>query len=73
VPLSRAQRSAARTYTCDAPACSPRSRTSPAPSLQLRHERHRYHQQYLAKNPDGYYPDHGTGASCPVGMFAKES
>jgi peptide-methionine (S)-S-oxide reductase len=31
-----------------------------------------YHQQYLWKNPDGYCPDHGTGVSCPVGLFAKE-
>jgi peptide-methionine (S)-S-oxide reductase len=30
------------------------------------------HQQYLAKNPAGYCPDHGTGVSCPVGLFAKE-
>jgi peptide-methionine (S)-S-oxide reductase len=27
-----------------------------------------YHQQYLAKNPAGYCPDHGTGVSCPVGL-----
>ncbi len=27
-----------------------------------------YHQQYLAKNPRGYCPDHGTGVSCPVGL-----
>jgi peptide-methionine (S)-S-oxide reductase len=27
-----------------------------------------YHQQYLAKNPWGYCPDHGTGVSCPVGL-----
>ncbi len=27
-----------------------------------------YHQQYLAKNPDGYCPDLGTGVSCPVGL-----
>jgi peptide-methionine (S)-S-oxide reductase len=27
-----------------------------------------YHQQYLAKNPDGYCPDHGTGVACPVGL-----
>jgi peptide-methionine (S)-S-oxide reductase len=26
-----------------------------------------YHQQYLAKNPYGYCPDHSTGVSCPVG------
>ena len=27
-----------------------------------------YHQQYLARNPDGYCPDQGTGVSCPVGL-----
>ena len=27
-----------------------------------------YHQQYLAKNPDGYCPDHGTGVACPLGL-----
>jgi peptide-methionine (S)-S-oxide reductase len=27
-----------------------------------------YHQQYLAKNPFGYCPDHSTGLSCPVGI-----
>ena len=27
-----------------------------------------YHQQYLAKNPFGYCPDHSTGVSCPVGL-----
>jgi peptide-methionine (S)-S-oxide reductase len=26
------------------------------------------HQQYLAKNPNGYCPDHGTGVACPVGL-----
>lgn len=29
-----------------------------------------YHQQYLAKNPDGYCGLGGTGVSCPVGAFA---
>jgi peptide-methionine (S)-S-oxide reductase len=29
-----------------------------------------YHQQYLAKNPDGYCGLGGTGVSCPVGMPA---
>jgi peptide-methionine (S)-S-oxide reductase len=29
-----------------------------------------YHQQYLAKNPNGYCPDHGTGVSCPIGLGA---
>jgi peptide-methionine (S)-S-oxide reductase len=27
-----------------------------------------YHQQYLAKNPQGYCPDHSTGVACPVGL-----
>jgi peptide-methionine (S)-S-oxide reductase len=26
-----------------------------------------YHQQYLAKNPFGYCPDHSTGVACPIG------
>ncbi len=29
-----------------------------------------YHQQYLAKNPDGYCGLGGTGVSCPVGVAA---
>ena len=29
-----------------------------------------YHQQYLAKNPDGYCGLGGTGISCPVGVRA---
>ncbi len=31
-----------------------------------------YHQQYLAKNPDGYCGLGGTGVSCPVGLVAPE-
>jgi peptide-methionine (S)-S-oxide reductase len=27
-----------------------------------------YHQQYLAKNPDGYCGLGGTGVSCPIGL-----
>ena len=27
-----------------------------------------YHQQYLAKNPNGYCGLGGTGVSCPVGV-----
>ncbi|HNG00166.1 MAG TPA: peptide-methionine (S)-S-oxide reductase, partial [Pseudomonadota bacterium] len=27
-----------------------------------------YHQQYLAKNPDGYCGHGGTGVACPVGL-----
>ena len=29
-----------------------------------------YHQQYLAKNPNGYCGIGGTGVSCPVGTSA---
>jgi peptide-methionine (S)-S-oxide reductase len=29
-----------------------------------------YHQQYLAKNPDGYCGLGGTGVSCPIGLGA---
>jgi peptide-methionine (S)-S-oxide reductase len=32
-----------------------------------------YHQQYLAKNPNGYCPVFATGVSCPVGLFAPSS
>lgn len=27
-----------------------------------------YHQQYLAKNPAGYCPDHSTGVACAIGL-----
>ncbi|WP_407641507.1 peptide-methionine (S)-S-oxide reductase MsrA [Conexibacter woesei] len=30
-----------------------------------------YHQQYLAKNPDGYCGLGGTGVSCPIGLAAS--
>jgi peptide-methionine (S)-S-oxide reductase len=30
-----------------------------------------YHQQYLAKNPNGYCGLGGTGVSCPVGLARK--
>jgi peptide-methionine (S)-S-oxide reductase len=32
-----------------------------------------YHQQYLAKNPNGYCGLGGTGVSCPVGLVARSS
>jgi peptide-methionine (S)-S-oxide reductase len=31
-----------------------------------------YHQQYLAKNPNGYCGIGGTGMSCPVGVAKAE-
>ncbi|MBA3778139.1 MAG: peptide-methionine (S)-S-oxide reductase MsrA [Chloroflexi bacterium] len=27
-----------------------------------------YHQQYLARKPNGYCPDHSTGVACPIGL-----
>ena len=38
---------------------------APAPEFYYAEE---YHQQYLAKNPDGYCGLGGTGVSCPVGV-----
>ncbi|MBL8696890.1 MAG: peptide-methionine (S)-S-oxide reductase MsrA [Alphaproteobacteria bacterium] len=32
-----------------------------------------YHQQYLAKNPNGYCGLGGTGVSCPIGLAAAAS
>jgi peptide-methionine (S)-S-oxide reductase len=39
----------------------------PAPEFYYAED---YHQQYLAKNPDGYCGLGGTGVSCPVGIGA---
>ena len=32
-----------------------------------------YHQQYLAKNPNGYCGLGGTGVACPAGLLSAES
>ncbi len=32
-----------------------------------------YHQQYLAKNPNGYCPDHSTGVACPIGLGVRSA
>ena len=39
----------------------------PAPDFYYAEE---YHQQYLAKDPDGYCGLGGTGVSCPIGLGA---
>src|SRR6201994_3324245 len=39
----------------------------PAPEFYFAED---YHQQYLAKNPDGYCGLGGTGVTCPVGVTA---
>jgi len=38
---------------------------APAPDFYYAEE---YHQQYLAKNPNGYCGIGGTGVSCPIGL-----
>lgn len=38
---------------------------APAPTFYYAED---YHQQYLAKNPDGYCGLGGTGVACPVGV-----
>jgi peptide-methionine (S)-S-oxide reductase len=43
---------------------------APAPEFYFAED---YHQQYLAKNPDGYCGLGGTGVSCPVGVTAAAS
>jgi peptide-methionine (S)-S-oxide reductase len=43
---------------------------APAPPFYYAEE---YHQQYLAKNPDGYCGLGGTGVACPVGLGAPAS
>jgi peptide-methionine (S)-S-oxide reductase len=41
---------------------------APAPELYYAED---YHQQYLAKNPDGYCGIGGTGARCPIGAGSR--
>ena len=38
---------------------------APAPAFYYAED---YHQQYLARNPNGYCGLGGTGLSCPVGL-----
>jgi peptide-methionine (S)-S-oxide reductase len=42
----------------------------PAPAFYYAED---YHQQYLAKNPNGYCGHGGTGVSCPVGIGAARA
>jgi peptide-methionine (S)-S-oxide reductase len=43
---------------------------APAPPFYYAED---YHQQYLAKNPDGYCGIGGTGVSCPIGVPSAAS
>jgi peptide-methionine (S)-S-oxide reductase len=40
----------------------------PAPEFYFAED---YHQQYLAKVPNGYCPDHSTGVACPIGTGVR--
>jgi peptide-methionine (S)-S-oxide reductase len=42
---------------------------APAPEFYYAED---YHQQYLAKNPDGYCGIGGTGVACPIGLVTAE-
>ena len=42
----------------------------PVPTFYFAEE---YHQQYLAKNPDGYCGIAGTGVACPIGLGVAAS
>ena len=42
----------------------------PAPEFYYAED---YHQQYLAKNPNGYCGLGGTGVSCPVGVLSNRT
>jgi len=42
---------------------------APAPTFYYAED---YHQQYLAKNPNGYCGMGGTGVSCPIGVARTE-
>ena len=41
---------------------------APAPTFYFAED---YHQQYLAKNPNGYCGHGGTGISCPIGVVRR--
>ena len=43
---------------------------APAPDYYFAED---YHQQYLAKVPNGYCPDHSTGVACPIGLGVRST
>jgi len=47
--------------------------TSEVQALDTYYYAEDYHQQYLAKNPDGYCGIGGTGVSCPIGPGIDQS
>jgi peptide-methionine (S)-S-oxide reductase len=47
--------------------------TTEISSLDTFYYAEEYHQQYLAKNPDGYCGLGGTGVTCPIGTGVASS
>ena len=68
-PSASRERVPARAHATPATARS-RPRSPPAGPFYYAEP---YHQQYLAKNPNGYCGLGGTGVTCPVGLVATES
>ena len=68
---AEASRDALRRRSSATPATA-RSRRSSQPPGRSTTPRP-YHQQYLAKNPNGYCGIGGTGVSCPVGVGVSQS
>ncbi len=64
---AEASRGAYAARLADAGYGSPSTEIREAPELYYAED---YHQQYLAKNPDGYCGLDGTGVSCPVGVVS---
>jgi peptide-methionine (S)-S-oxide reductase len=63
--LAEASRAAYQTVLSEAGHGGITTEIAAAPELYYAED---YHQQYLAKNPDGYCGIGGTGVSCPVGL-----
>ena len=58
-----------RAYQAELAAAGYGAITTEIKSLDEFYYAEEYHQQYLAKNPDGYCGIGGTGVSCPVGLM----
>ena len=63
--LAEASRAAYQRVLTEAGHGSITTELAPAPTLFYAED---YHQQYLAKNPDGYCGHGGTGVACPIGL-----
>jgi peptide-methionine (S)-S-oxide reductase len=68
--LAKASRDAYQRRLADAGYGAITTEILPAPEFYYAED---YHQQYLAKNPNGYCGIGGTGVSCPVGVVSQQS